>query len=234
MLYGDHYAGDARTLGQVPMSDVLTLCEGFRPQPAPVSLRSTPLPHESPGKTQLWPWIAALTVSAGLIGPPRYAPASPFTGAAIRVAKPASEAESPAAFTESENRASLSEFSSALTEAIELSTAMVADGEASTLDFQTLSYAVQTLASVIVAFVLPRPLILPLQKGGLSVEWHEAGMNIELRFRKPYQVHAVIEDARGAVPSYHGPDSDLTKARAALETLSTRVTSQRDVALVRR
>jgi len=47
-------------------------------------------------------------------------------------------------------------------------------------------------------------------------------MNIELRFRKPYDIYAVLEDVRGVVLSFHSRDPNLVYARAALRELSNR------------
>jgi hypothetical protein len=116
----------------------------------------------------------------------------------------------------------IEKFTDAVTEGIELSNTMVAADDADPLDYQTLVYALQTLVPLITSLKLPTPLILPLQSGGIGAEWHTSGMNIELRFRKPYDVYAVLEDARGAVASFHSRDSNLVHARSALHELSNR------------
>jgi hypothetical protein len=69
---------------------------------------------------------------------------------------------------------------------------------------------------------LPAPLLAPLQLGGLSAEWHERGMNIEVRFRGAENAFVVIQDARKEVPEFLGPDPKLIRARGALEKLSAR------------
>lgn len=116
----------------------------------------------------------------------------------------------------------IEKFGEVLTDALELSQTMVADEEGDPVDDQTLLYAIQSLAPLIISFELPPPLILPLQNGGIGAEWHTSGMNIELRVRRPYDIYAVLEDARGAIPQYHGRDPDLVRARSALCELSTR------------
>jgi hypothetical protein len=126
-----------------------------------------------------------------------------------------SEAEAP--------RTAIREFYAALDEARELSRTMVAEDEASPMDKQTVDYAVQSLLPIIKRYKLPPPLMLPLQNAGIGVEWHTADMNIELRFRKPYHVYAVLEDARGAIQEYHGRDPDLVRASLALACLNTRL-----------
>jgi hypothetical protein len=120
-------------------------------------------------------------------------------------------------------RTAIREFYAALDEARELSRTMVAEDEASPMDKQTVDYAVQSLLPIIKRYKLPPPLMLPLQNAGIGVEWHTADMNIELRFRKPYHVYAVLEDARGAIQEYHGRDPDLVRASPALACLNARL-----------
>jgi hypothetical protein len=112
-------------------------------------------------------------------------------------------------------------FFEALGDALELNATMVDAEEGDPIDDQTLQYAVQSLGPLIASLELPVPLILPLQNGGISAEWHTSGMNIELRFRKPYDVYALLEDARGDTP-FHGRDPDLVHTRPALRDLGTR------------
>jgi hypothetical protein len=130
---------------------------------------------------------------------------------------------SPAAFTERSLRATLvDELANALIEAIELSKTMVAEDEAAPINDQTYFYAVEILAPLIIAMELPVPLILPLQNGGIGAEWHDRGMNIELRFRNPYHIYAVLEDARGEILPFHGRDPHLVQTHAALHQFTTR------------
>lgn len=70
--------------------------------------------------------------------------------------------------------------------------------------------------------LVPSPLVHPLQLGGLSCEWHDRGLNIELRFRRDSTVFAVIEDARREVPEFHGRDPSLSRTLQALGALSER------------
>jgi hypothetical protein len=131
--------------------------------------------------------------------------------------------ESPAALTGRSVRATLvEEFGKALIEAIELSKTMVAESEAAPLNDQTYFYAFNVLAPLIIAMELPVPLILPLQNGAIGAEWHDHGLNIELRFRNPYDIYAVLEDARDAIQPFYGRDPFLVETLAALRELSTR------------
>jgi hypothetical protein len=99
---------------------------------------------------------------------------------------------------------------------------MVLDEEGDPVDSQTLQYAALSLSPLITFLELPTPLILPLQNGGIGAEWHASGMNIELRYRKPYDVYAVLEDARGATP-FRGRDPELERTRVALSELARRI-----------
>ena len=103
-----------------------------------------------------------------------------------------------------------------------MSEAMVADDEGMPLNIQTWTYAAQELMSIISTLDIQLPLMLPLQNGGIGAEWHDSGLNIELRFRNPYQVYAVLEDAKGIIPTLHDYDRNLAQARIALRELATR------------
>ncbi|MCA3278734.1 MAG: hypothetical protein ING10_05645 [Roseomonas sp.] len=61
---------------------------------------------------------------------------------------------------------------------------------------------------------LDLPLITPLDLGGISVEWHKHGLNIELRFRPGGYVYVIVEDARRTIPKHSGRDPSF---RAAIE-----------------
>ena len=98
---------------------------------------------------------------------------------------------------------------------------MIDAEEGDPIDDQTLQYAVQSLGPLIAFFEIPTPLILPLQNGGIGAEWHTSGMNIELRFRKPYDVYVLLEDVQGTA-SFHGRDPDLVHTHPALHELSRR------------
>ncbi len=192
------------------MSGVLTL---NRPRSAlnPPSIRCAP---PQPEATQRVPTVAP--------------PPSKVTQSVRTVAPEGERPESPAALTERSVRATLvEELRKALIEAIELSKTMVAEDEAAPINDQTYFYTVAVLAPLIIAMELPVPLILPLQNGGIGAEWHDHRMNIELRFRNPYHIYAVLEDARGEILPFHGRDPHLVRARVALHEFTTRA-SERD------
>lgn len=184
------------------MSDGLTL-DYPRTSPKPPSMRSAP-PQPTP--------VA-----------PRPTPVAPRP--TLEAPQPASTVaqELPAALTERSVRKRLvDELSKAFIDAIELSKTMVADDEAAPINDQTYFYAFSVLAPPVVTMELSVPLILPLQNGGIGAEWHDHGMNIELRFRNPYHIYAVLEDARGVTQPFHGRDPGLVQTRAALRELATR------------
>jgi hypothetical protein len=113
-------------------------------------------------------------------------------------------------------------FHAAVAEAVKLSGAMVAEDDADPIDQEILGDAVRSLLPLISSPGLPTPLVLPLQNGGIGAEWHERSMNIELRFRRLLDVYAVIEDARGLVPAYHGRDPTLQHTASALQEFARR------------
>jgi hypothetical protein len=69
---------------------------------------------------------------------------------------------------------------------------------------------------------IEKPLVYPLQLGGVSVEWHGEGLDIEVRFRGVGDIFTVVKDARNEQPRYLGRDPDLTHANAALRVLAAR------------
>jgi hypothetical protein len=102
---------------------------------------------------------------------------------------------------------------------------MVEDDEIEAPDADTWNAANLALSAFLagpLAEALDVPLILPMRRGGLSAEWHERGLNIELRFRGPTDVYAVIEDVRGEVEDYRGRDPHLARAAAAIAHLAAR------------
>lgn len=69
---------------------------------------------------------------------------------------------------------------------------------------------------------LQLPLILPLDDGGVSAEWHDHGLNIEVRFRSSNSYYVVIEDARAQIPEYRGRDPLLARVIEAISALARR------------
>jgi hypothetical protein len=164
-----------------------------------------------------------LTAATG--GFTRELPSPVSTQVTSSATQPGNSPVSPAALTKRPSQGRIEGFLRALKDAIELADIMVAEGEGGPVDAQTIAYAVQALAPLIATTEVPPVLMLPLQNGGISAEWHAAGLNIELRFRKPYEVYAVLEDARGAISAHHGRDPHLVQTRVALRELGKRYVS---------
>jgi hypothetical protein len=200
------------------VSDVLTRLDDFHSAPAlPPSMRSMQIRPQREFAVQLRGTPTA--AERGFINEAPSPTSTPVTSGAVQPDRPPA---SPAALTKKPSLGRLEAFVSALKDAIELADNMVAEDEGGPLDAQTFAYAVQALAPLIATTDVPPALILPLQNGGISAEWHTAGLNIELRFRKPYEVYAVLEDARGAIVAHHGRDPHLVQTRAALRELGKR------------
>jgi hypothetical protein len=205
------------------MNSILTL-DDLRPVPMPPPMRFTyrreirKLADLQPGESEFSKRLPQ--GSPGLSEVPK-SPVQPY--AAENVPPEGMPYGSPAALTDKAIWERFAEFRKALSEAIKLSETMVFEDEASPIDDQTLSYAVSALTPLFISVEIPAPLILPLQNGGIGAEWHAFGMNIELRFRNPYHTYAVLEDARGVIPPFHGRDPGLVQTHTALREFATRV-----------
>lgn len=112
------------------------------------------------------------------------------------------------------------EFAAAFNAASELASEMVAADEIDGPDPDIWNSAWTSLSPF--AAKLAAPLVNPLQLGGVSCEWHERGMNIELRFRGRDDVYTVVEDATGEAPEFFGRDAGLRRAVNALRILVAR------------
>jgi hypothetical protein len=184
------------------VTGVLTL-HNFRPVKVPLPAQTKQLTENSPGVSSV--------------------PTSPVQPYAADNAPPeAIPHGSLAALTDKLLWGRLDEFRAALSEAIELSVTYVSEDEAAPIDNQIFTYALKVLTPLFIKWEMPAPLVLPLQNGGIGVEWHVLGMNIELRFRYPYHIYAVIEDAHNAISPYSGRDPDLLLSQSALAELSAR------------
>jgi hypothetical protein len=213
MLRGYNHTRNAQTLGEIPMSTGAMTLYNFQDLEVPPSVRA---PRKSLVasfmKVVLGPFIAsAATTTTGV--------SDEQTGTFGAQQQRLSQQALTVFVGDSAYR--IDKFIEALSEALELNATMVEAEEGDRIDDQTLQYAVQSLVPLIASHELPAPLILPLQNGGIGAEWHTSGMNIELRFRKPYDVYALLEDARGNTP-FHGRDPDLVHIRPALRDLSRR------------
>lgn len=83
--------------------------------------------------------------------------------------------------------------------------------------------AAARLIAQIAELGLPMPAIVPTSDGSVQLEWHERGIDLELRLRSQsvYELH--FEDAFGAEPPVERElRYDLTPLRDVLEILRTR------------
>jgi hypothetical protein len=197
------------------MSDVLSCPVRFQTQ---AYLASGRVGRTSQG-------MAATTLSTGLVSR-----SAPVTTAPTLIMHHTAIAESglmrsPAAFTTAASETRIEAFFAALTEAQELSGVMAAADDGDPIDSQILSYAIQSLLPFIGSLNLSIPVILPLQSGGIGAEWHDFGMNIELRFRRVSNIYVIVEDAQHTIPTFQGPYPDLHEVGFALRELSRRMTA---------
>lgn len=114
----------------------------------------------------------------------------------------------------------IKDFFEALQAGILLAISLVADDEIDVPDLNLWKSTISKMLSY--AGQISAPLVHPLQLGGVSFEWHDAGMNIEIRFRGEQDIFVVIEDARQEIPEFYGKDPSLHKAGQALGTLIRR------------
>lgn len=83
--------------------------------------------------------------------------------------------------------------------------------------------AAGTLIQQIAEPGLPMPTIVPTSDGSIQLEWHERGIDLELRLRSQSRYELYFEDATGAEqPIDRELRYDLTPLRDALEILRTR------------
>jgi hypothetical protein len=114
------------------------------------------------------------------------------------------------------------EFIVAFQEALNQHNLMSSEADIDPIDPQTWEYAWQSLSAIAKTHDLPPPLVSPLQGGGVGAEWHDRGMNIELRFRAPYKVYAVIEDTLDQIQPLSDFDPHFAYVLPALQNFSRR------------
>jgi hypothetical protein len=186
----------------------------------PPPQRPSLLDYEVPQRARA-PWLqrvaSVIGIAAGLINPP----AGEATAGVVAL-RPSAIAPSRVAGSAHDR---LDALSTAFLEALAEARCMLEDEEMEAPDPDTWTAAHLALTAFLAgpfAEALDVPLISPMRRGGLSAEWHERGMNIELRFRGPRDVYAVIEDARGAIEDFRGRDPDLARAADAIAELAVR------------
>ena len=95
-------------------------------------------------------------------------------------------------------------------------------GDAAPRDGKAWLHAAHSIKGVSRYLDIPVPLVLPLRDGGVGVEWHECGLNIELRFRYSARAYVLIEDVRGIIPAHQSEDHFFMWSETALRELSER------------
>jgi hypothetical protein len=83
-------------------------------------------------------------------------------------------------------------------------------------------FAAGSLVRLTFGLAVDAPLLTPLQGGGLGAEWHAFGLNIELRYRGPYDTYVLIEDVRGRLETRASRGVSFEAVRGALEELARR------------
>lgn len=119
-----------------------------------------------------------------------------------------------------ERRRRLEEYLLSFEDGWELARAMAAADEADPVNVNVWCAAEKAFSDL--AEHLPAPLVHPLQLGGVSVEWHAAGLNIEVRFRGTDDIFVIVEDARSDASKFYGSDPTLKHAGSALRELARR------------
>lgn len=111
-------------------------------------------------------------------------------------------------------------FTEAMAAAAEMSAQLVLEEDAEPASPEIWNDAVDLLVPL--APFAPTPLILPLRKGGISFEWHTAGIDLELRFRPGAGLYSLVHDARGKLPASQGRDRARDRGLSALRSLIAR------------
>lgn len=112
-------------------------------------------------------------------------------------------------------------FRNAFIAGLESARDIVADDAADPPDISIWNKAIDALSPY--AGDVSPPLVTLLQLGAVSIEWHDQGLNIEVRFREDRDPFVVIEDTRDECDRYYGRDRGLIRVRTALAVLSRRL-----------
>ena len=92
----------------------------------------------------------------------------------------------------------------------------------------TVIFVAQEIASL-QADGLPAPTLNPSADGAIYAEWHMHGFDIEVIFDAPYEITALIEDAREEISRFEDRDPMMEEARKALLALAGREQTGRPV-----
>jgi len=114
----------------------------------------------------------------------------------------------------------IAKFREAFNLGLDCAGAMVSDDALDPPDPKIWNYALDAVRNF--AGFVPTPLVTPLQLGGVSVEWHAYGIDLEIWFRSGAPPFVLIDDVRDAFPTFQGRDSHLSHAYTALKHLADR------------
>jgi hypothetical protein len=79
---------------------------------------------------------------------------------------------------------------------------------------------VAKLLSLIMTDTTPLPAFVPTQAGGIQIEWHERGIDLEIEVAPTATYRAALEDSSAGVDWAGDVTSDLRPLRRALVTLA--------------
>jgi hypothetical protein len=91
------------------------------------------------------------------------------------------------------------------------------------VSFENAEYAVRLL-DFVAGLATPAPFIAPTPEGSVQLEWHRAGIDLEVEVVSPYRLFVSYEDETGQTKSWEEEvTTDLTRVRGAMQELSRRV-----------
>lgn len=79
------------------------------------------------------------------------------------------------------------------------------------IDPQTAAYSITLLGSVL-SHVDPLPSIVPTSRGGILIEWHIGGVDLEVDVRSPSSLHVAFE-ADGREEEFENADFELVQEK---------------------
>jgi hypothetical protein len=82
--------------------------------------------------------------------------------------------------------------------------------------------AAMTLLNGIMLDDTPAPSVVPTVRGGIQLEWHTRGIDLEVEFLTPSRIQGLFEDQREGVSWEKELSSDLAPLREAIANLSGR------------
>jgi hypothetical protein len=83
------------------------------------------------------------------------------------------------------------------------------------------SAALQLLLSV-TSDTVPKPAVVPTVRGGVQLEWHTRGIDLEVEARPDSRYSMAFEDDRTGISWEHESTADVEPVRAALAELTRR------------